>query len=81
MTIEELWNWPVTRRSDRLFRGLIQDQYAKKALSSPVPESKEDLDRLIQELELILDRKIDPSEFNPNPAMRNLAKISLNSIW
>ena len=78
---QELWHWPPEQRSPDLFRGLILDQYAKKALSSPVPKDPEEFRRLLDEYKDTMGLDLKEEDFKENKAMRALAKFSLNNIW
>ena len=77
----ELWNWPPERRSKELFRGLIKDQYSRKALSSAVPSDPVEFQRLLKEYKTSMGLDLDPKDFKENKALRASAKFSLNNIW
>ena len=79
--VHELWNWPKERQSSTLFKGLILEQYAKKALSSAVPKDPAQLLELIKEYADTMDLHLAPEDFQENKALRALAKFSLNNIW
>ena len=77
----ELYHWPSEQQSQNIFRGLIKDQYSKKALSSAVPSDPIKFQQLLDEYRTSMDLELLPEQFCENKALRSLAKISLNSIW
>ena len=77
----ELWNWPPEQRSTDLFRGLIRDQYARKALASAVPKDPVEFQRLLDEFKTGMGLHLNPKDFHENKSQRETAKFSMNNIW
>ena len=77
----ELWTWGKDKRSTLLFRGLIRDQYGKKATASPIPKDPAELAAHIREINTSAHLSLTPPDFSPNAALRILAKLSINAFW
>jgi predicted transposase YbfD/YdcC len=80
MRVYEVWNWPTERRTTELFRSLIRDQYAKKVYASGAPADPTELQHIIDEHWTSMGLRLDPAKFRKDPAMRALAKFSLNNM-
>ena len=77
--VHELYHWPPSQRSTTLFTDMIRDQYAKKALASPVPSNPVELAKLIAEYEATMGLVLAPEDFQENKAQRSNAKYSINT--
>jgi hypothetical protein len=76
----EIWDWPPEQRTPHMFRGIIGDMYAKKALASPVG-SETEIQEMITELLSLTGISYTPEDFQENPSLRALAKFTINNIW
>jgi len=69
---------------DTLFQGYVREFYKIKLESSGFPEginTPELQQQFILECKTIFGIDIDVNNMRPNPAMRTLSKICLNSLW
>lgn len=79
--IYEAWLWPKERQTKNLFKSLIGDQYIQKATASKLPTNWEERDTFINELNKEFNVDLVEEDFKPDPTIRALAKLVLNSIW
>lgn len=79
LRVHELYHWPSSQRSGSLFSAMIRDQYANKALASPVPSDPVELAKLIAEYEDTMGLVLKPEDFHENKAQRSNAKYSINN--
>ena len=81
LEIKSVWHFENT--SSQLFRDYVKTFYKKKLVSSKVPFETEgevrDYMAQVFDWEQILIE--DPSEFKPNPGLRQLTKLMLNNLW
>ena len=89
-SIEEVWHWHKTAKYDPmsktggLFTGYIDSFLKVKQESSGYPDSctsPETKAQYIESYYLNEGIKLDPERIEPNPGLRSLGKIMLNSFW
>ena len=66
-----------------LFRPFIRNWLRLKILSSSMPHADDPVkfEEYKAELKSRLDIKVERNDFKPNPSLRTLAKLVLNSLW
>lgn len=77
-SLHKVYRIDIYKPTKDLFKGFIRKWLKLKIISSPKPDNAEEYCR---ELYSRLNITIGAEEFQPNPALRTLAKLVLNSLW
>ena len=77
--IYEILDYP--KQSTDLFTPYINSWYKIKAEASGYPKGIESEDKYIEDFERIEGIRLDKGNICPNPGLRSIAKLMLNSLW
>lgn len=78
--IYEIWKYETVQG---LFNEYVKHFQKEKLYASGIPEgiTNDNFDEFIREYQIHEDVTLEKSKFESNPAKRNFAKITLNSLW
>ena len=84
LEIYEVWNWPKEKQSNNLFKQFIETFLKMKLIGAGYPSdnmSDKDKEDYIQNVFIREQVKLNKNDIIENPALKNLGKLCLNSLW